>query len=97
MSIRNKITCGCKTYISAMLIQSDLDKWIISQRSKLDKLYINSVSNRLLETSNNDFIEYKKQIFPNYLHIYLRAYGAASSYHCSSTITGSKIPNGTVF
>ena len=30
-SNRNKIKRGCKTYIRAMLLQSDLNKWIISK------------------------------------------------------------------
>ena len=27
MNNRNKITCGCKTCISAMLLKSDINKW----------------------------------------------------------------------
>ena len=57
MSNRNNILCGCKTCISAMLLQSDLNKWRISKLAKLDKLYINSALTRLLERSNNYFIE----------------------------------------
>ena len=53
---RNKITCGCKTCIISVLLQSDLNKGRISKLSKLDKLYINSASTRLLEISKNDFI-----------------------------------------
>ena len=75
-----------------LFLQSDLNKWRISQLSKLDQLYINSGSNRLLEISKNDFIEYKKQIFPNNSRIHLRSCDASSSYHCYSPITGSKIP-----
>ena len=90
-NIKN-ITCGCKTFISAVLLQSDINKWRISQLAKLDKLYINYASTRLLERSNNYFIEYKKQIFPNDLHKHLRACDAASLYHCSNPIKGSKIP-----
>ena len=75
-----------------MLLQLDLNKWRISQLSKLDKLYINYVSTRLLERSKNDFIEYKKKIFPNYSRIHLRACDATSSHHCSYPIIGSKIP-----
>ena len=33
---RNKTTCECKTCISAILLQSDLNKWIISQLAKLE-------------------------------------------------------------
>ena len=69
MSNRNKITCGFKTCISDMLLQSYLNKWRISQWSKLNKLYINSTSTRISERSNNDCIEYKKRISPNDSHI----------------------------
>ena len=86
MSKRNKIICGYKTCISAMLLQSDLSKWRISQLSKLDKLYINSASTILLERSKNNFIEYKKQIFPNDSRLHLRACDDSSSYHRSSPI-----------
>ena len=92
MSNRNKITYGCETCISAMLLQSVLNKRRISKLAKLDKLYINPASTRLLEISKNDFIEYKKQIFPNDLYINLRYSDAALSYNCSSPITVSKIP-----
>ena len=40
-SNRNKITCGYKTCIIAMLLQSDMNKWWLSKLAKLDKLYIN--------------------------------------------------------
>ena len=56
MSNRNNITCGWKTCISAMLLQSDINKYILSQLSKLDKLYINYASTRLLQRYKNDFI-----------------------------------------
>ena len=92
MSNRNKITCGCKTCISAMLIQSDINKCRLSQLAKLDKLYINSASNRLLQISKNGFVEYNNQIFPNNSHMYLRACNSVSSYNCPSPITGSNIP-----
>ena len=49
MSNRNRITCGCKTCNSAMLFQSDLNKWRISQLAKLDMLYINFAPTRILE------------------------------------------------
>ena len=70
ISDRKNITCVYKTCISAMLIQSDLNTWRISQLAKLDKLYIHFALNRLLERSKNDFIEYKKHIFPNDSHIH---------------------------
>ena len=44
---------------------------------KLDKLYINSASIRILQRSKNYFIQYKNQIFPNNSHIFLRACDAA--------------------
>ena len=42
MSNINKITCGCENFIGAMLLQSDVNKWRLSQVAILDKLYINS-------------------------------------------------------
>ena len=88
----NKITCRCKTCISAMLLQSDLNKWRLSQLSKLDKLYINYESTRVLKISKIDLIEYKNKIFPNNSHIYLRDCDSTSSYHCPYPITGPNIP-----
>ena len=40
MRNRNNITCGYKTSISDLLIQSDLKKCRLSQLAKTDKLYI---------------------------------------------------------
>ena len=57
MSNKNNIICGCKTCISAMLLQSDLNKCRISQLAQLDKLYINSASTSNLEISKNYFNE----------------------------------------
>ena len=57
MSNRNNITRGCETCMSAMLLQSDLNKWRLSQLAKLDKLYINSASTRVLQRYRHDFIE----------------------------------------
>ena len=54
-SNRNNITCGCKTCISSLLLQSDINKWRISKLAKLDKLCINSESARLLERPENGF------------------------------------------
>ena len=48
MSNKNKITCGYKTCIIYLLLQSDLNKRRISQLDKLDHLYIIYESNRLL-------------------------------------------------
>ena len=65
---------------------------------KLDKLYINSASTRILQISKNYFIEYKNQIFSNNSHINLRACGSVSSYHCPYPINGPKIPKwGCIF
>ena len=61
----NKITSGCKTCISDMLLQSDLNKCRISQLVKLDKLYINPALTILLERFKNSLLEYRKKIFPN--------------------------------
>ena len=88
----NNITRGCKTCIIDMLLQSDINKWRISQLAILDKLYINSTSTRLLQRPNNGFIQYKNQKIPNNSHINLRACDAASSYNFPSLITRSNIP-----
>ena len=47
-SKRDNITCGYKTCISAMLLQSYINKWRLSQLSKIDQLYMNSASTRIL-------------------------------------------------
>ena len=47
----------CETCISAMLLQSDLNKWRLSQLSKLEKLFINTSPTRLLEISKKYYIE----------------------------------------
>ena len=70
MKNRHNITCGYKTCISAMLLQSYRSKWRLSQLAKLDKLYINYESTRLLQISKHDFIEYNNHIFPNKSHIH---------------------------
>ena len=70
MSDRNNITRGWKTCISAMLLQSHLNKWRILQLSKLHKLYIYYELTRHLETSKNDLIEYKKK-YSQIIHIYI--------------------------
>ena len=89
---RNKITWGCKTYISDMLLQSNTNKSRIPQLSKIDKLYINYASTILLKIPKNNYIEHKKHIFLNDSQIHLRYCDAASSYHCIYPIIGSKIP-----
>ena len=61
----NMIACGCKTFISDTLLQSDLNKWRISQLEKLDKLYMNSSSTRILQIYKDYFIECNNKIFPN--------------------------------
>ena len=75
-----------------MLPQSEINKWRLSKLAKLDRLYINSASNRILQRSNINYIEYKNQIFSNNSNIHLSAFDAASSYHPPFTITGSNIP-----
>ena len=92
MSNRNKITCVFETCISSMLLYSDINKWSLSQFAKLDKLYNNSASTRLLQRSNNYFIEYSNKIFSNNSYIHLRACNSASSYNFPFPITGSNIP-----
>ena len=46
-----------------MLIQSDLSKWRLSHLVKLDNLYTNSESTRLIQIYQNDFIEYNNKKF----------------------------------
>ena len=64
---------------------------MLSLLAKLDELYNNSASNRLLQISKIHFIEYKNRMFTKNPCINLRACDAASSYHCLSIITGSKV------
>ena len=52
---RNNFTCGCKTCISSMLLQPDINKSRLSQLDKPDKLYINSASTRLLQRTEINF------------------------------------------
>ena len=75
-----------------MLLQSDINKWRLSQLTKLDKLYINSASTRLLQRFNINLIEYKHQTSPKNSYIHLRACDDASSYNSHSPFTGPKIP-----
>ena len=77
--------------MDAKLLQSGINKWRGSQLDKLDKLYINSASNQLLQIFKNYFIQYKNKIFPNNSHKHLIAFDAASSYHFPSPINGSNI------
>ena len=86
MSTRNKIKCRFETCISDMLLWSYLNKWRISQLSKLDKLCFNSASTRILQKSKINFIEFQNQLFPHNSHIHLRACDHASSYHCPPPI-----------
>ena len=89
----NKIKCGCKTYISAMSLQSDINIWRISELVKVDKLYIVYASTLLLQISNSDIIQYMNDTFPKISHIHLRACDDVSSYRCPSPITASNIQN----
>ena len=54
MRNRNNITYVCVTCIIAMLLQSDINKWRLSQSAKLDKLYINSAWTILPQGSKHD-------------------------------------------
>ena len=65
---------------------------MVIKLKKIDKLYINSASTRILQKSKIDFIEYKNQIFTNNSHINLIASDSISSYHFPYPITGSNIP-----
>ena len=53
----NNITCGNKTCISAMLLQSHLNKCRLLQLTKLDKLCLSSTSTRTSKISNIYFVE----------------------------------------
>ena len=48
---------GRKTCLSVMLLQPDFNKCRLSKLDKLDKLYINSASTRLLQRSKIYFVE----------------------------------------
>ena len=74
-----------------MFIQSDINKWRLSQLEKLDKLYINSESTRFLQRSRHNSIEYKNQTFTNHSHIHLRAFYSVSLFRFPYIITGSNI------
>ena len=94
----NIITCGYETCISTMLLNSGLNKWQLTQLAKLDKLYINAASTRILQRSKIYYIGYRNKIFPDNSNIHLRACNDASSYHCPFPILGLKqTQNGTVF
>ena len=88
MRNKNNITCGCKKWISAILIQSDINKWRLSQLDKLDKLYNNYEETRILQISKIDFIYENNQLFPNNSDIHLKACDSTSSYYCTSPLTG---------
>ena len=92
MRNRDKITCECKTCISAMLFQLDRNKWRLLQLVNLDKLYIHTVSTRLPQRFNINLIEYKNQIILNNSHTNSKSCDDALSYHCTSQFTGSNIP-----
>ena len=53
----NKITFGWFFYINAILLQSDLNKYRLSQLARFDKLYNNYASTRLLQSYKNNLIE----------------------------------------
>ena len=53
----NRITCGCETFISAMLLHSDLNKWRLTELTKNEIMYINVASTRLLQRSKKDYGE----------------------------------------
>ena len=61
-----------------------------ASNGKVDTLYINDASTRILKQYKIYYIEYKNQIFPNNSHIDLRAYDTASSYHCPYQISRPK-------
>ena len=59
----NKITYGCETFISAILIQFALNKWWLTQLLKFEMLYINLASGRILKIFKKDDDKYKNQRF----------------------------------
>ena len=71
MSNRNKITCGCKTCISFMFIQSGFNKWGLTHLANFENLYLNAASTRLLKYQRN--IMTNKGIPPKQLKIHIRA------------------------
>ena len=75
-----------------MLLQYDLNKWRLIKLEKLDNLYINAASTRLLQRSKKYYIAHKNQIFPKKSQIHIRALNAAPSYYFPAPIIGSKIP-----
>ena len=88
ISSKNNITCECETFISVMLLKSDINKWRLSQLAKLYKLYNNSALTRLYQISKIYFIQYKNEIFINILYIHSISCDDVSSYHCASPIIG---------
>ena len=66
----NTIACGCETFISAMLIQSDINKWRLSQLAKLDKLYINSASTIIYKDLSMISLNTRVKYF-QIIHIYI--------------------------
>ena len=73
---RNKISCGCETCISAMLLQYDLNKWRLTQLEKSKKLYIIVASTRILQIPKKNYDQCNNQIFPNNSDIHIRACNA---------------------
>ena len=70
MRNRNNITCGCDEYISAMLLQSDLNKCTLSQLEKLDKLYINYASTNFHKYLRSILLNTRIRIF-QIIYIYI--------------------------
>ena len=70
MSNINNITCGCETCISAMLLQSDINKWSLSKLAKLDHLYINSASTRIYKDLRSISLNTRIKYFQIF-HIYI--------------------------
>ena len=83
MGNRNNVTCGCETCISAMLLQSDLNKLRLKMLTQVDTFYINAASTRLSQRSNKYYIQYKDQDFTKKSQIHFRASDDVSSYHCT--------------
>ena len=65
---------------------------LVNTFGKIEKLYINTTSTRIIQRYKKDYIEYNNQNNSKKSHIHLRTCDAASSYHCPSPIVGSNIP-----
>ena len=60
---RNNITCSCESCISAVFLQTDLNKYVIKTMLEVfEILYLNDAPTRILQISKRDYDEYKKEV-----------------------------------